>query len=631
MPSPSTHRIRIEFFKELYECCVVAEERGDDGKLSETCRALIRKHPDLVLLDGDAKCPPQGFQIEERRFVRGGFTTRYKTITRWCGLTATECMCEEVQQDDGCGGGGGVCTTAARDLLLQLIEAGAPITDKCYNLGAKTTDGVTNIYIVEALLAGGYVPLQQRQRQPQSSDGDLRTYFFLDGMVESVGNGDWDFDDEDDLEALACDELHGILKILNKQIKVGDPCSFGRYSQTVVHNVKTRLPKLKPSVPGVWSSMCSGGVTTHSPDGPFAAVQETWLRLNGLTKSMSNVEESEDDSDNDSNSSDNDSDSDNDSIDQEEDEVELEEVAVENADRGESIVEEHKEDDAIEEEVVSSSNGGDDDDEEEVGDDNRDSDYDERKRQKVVVRKVARRSSNNGRDRDSGKSGTSAIENVGHKRKRNSEEDEGEEEQEREETRCSHNDDDDDCKKHAALAGTTTTTTSNNNNTSDNTNANNDSGSTTTTANAANDDQETNRNKIDGNTTTTTTTNNNNNNNISSSSSSRTKSNENTDADASTNSSANDNADRSNNNNNNKKNSNNTDYYGNAGFFPAGCAVNFPKNEHWNSAKLAYGVTATDVTACVRHNNGTVERMPRRDIEIVPIDSGRPSRRRRRR
>jgi len=549
MPSPSTtttERVRIEFFKELYGCV-------PQGKLSETCVAFIQKHPDLLVGGGGAKCPPSGFQIEERRFVRDGFTTRYKTITRWCGLTATECMCEEVQQDD-CGG-----AHTARDLLLELIEAGAPVTDQCYNLGAKTTDGITNIYIVEALLAGGYVPLlQQQQRQSASA----RTpYFFLDGMVESVGNGDWDFDDEDDLEALACDELHGVLKILNKQVKVGDPCSFGKYSQTVVHNVKTKLPNLKPSVGGVWS-MCG---VTHSPDGPFAAVQETWLRLNGM--SMSNVEESEDDSD-----------SDDDSDDQEEDEevggVELEEAAVENSDRGESVVEEDKEEEVVvqeedkEEEVVGSgsSNDDDDDDEEEDHDDD-DSDYDEKKKQKViVVRKASRRGSND-----------SICIYVGgkRKRKRNSEEDER---KEKEETRSSH---DDSGQKHAALTGsgghiqnrtittatTTTTTSSSSKNTFDNVNT--ESANISTNTSNMND---------------TTTTNNN----------------------------------------------NNTDFYGIGGFYPAGCAVHFPKNEHWNSAMLAYDVMTSDVTACVRHNNGTVERMQRQDIEIVPIDSGRPSRRRRR-
>ena len=677
MPSPSTHFIQLEFFKELYECVVNVSNIGtrsssngssrrnrrigSSGRssfLSDTCLALINQHPDLLLDEEKSKCPPGGFQILEKRFVKGGFTYLEKPVTKWCGLRPTECICDEIasnvqyqRQDPNkpiAAGTFAALTVVPMliDILIELIELGATVTDECYNLAAfssysfsfstnynyynhsfNSCTTCTNLRVVEALLLGGYVPTMttMKMKTHDKNNKNNKKKFFLDLMVENVDGGQWDVDDEDELEQLAAGDpslLGGILKILNKQIKVGDEMmnlknlnsyshpttstssssssSSGSsggglrrtYGPTVVHNVMTKLPKLRPASTTTNSGCVDGDYDTtyyvndnnsndtftHSRDGPFAAVQETWLRLNGLSTSQSspsssppsssklNLDDDDDDDvevgelragrrrkrrrrggeekhDDHSEYEYDDDDDDSDENDDLEDEVE------------EGDHEEEEEEDIIDDGddwCMTRTNSDEDDDH---------IDYDGKKKQK---KKVAVRNDNRGGRNDRVGTGMSGRKTgtSGNKRKRNIGEEEEEHEDEKHEVRMGNSHDNDKEKKNELPAHSQTGSGG----------FNGGGGhiiQNGTTMATGNDD----------------TTN---------------------DGSAST----------------------NTDFYGTGGFFPAGCAVYFPKNKHWNSAILACDVLKSDVTASVKHNNGTVETLTRRNIEIVPINSGRPTRRR---
>jgi hypothetical protein len=130
----------------------------------------------------------------------------------------------------------------SRDMLCDLMVLGAKATDDCY--ASVSWDGPTSDFY-ECLMISGYMPLQW------PSEG-CRGKFFLDEMVDRMDVAD--------------EECEGIIKLLSRNVKAGENCSFGDIEATNVENLKN-LPSL---VPGV----------AFEKDGPFHEVLKNYLKQN---------------------------------------------------------------------------------------------------------------------------------------------------------------------------------------------------------------------------------------------------------------------------------------------------------------------------------------------------------------
>ena len=200
MPVDSKEEEAINFFKKI-------KERIEWGSLDDEGKRMIEENPELLKM----KCP---VDIEDSDFE---------------GRTVTECICSEM-------------SAGSRDLLEEIVAAGAEITDGCYDL--VNEDGITIAAYWEVFFASGHLLTSHK--------------FALDWMVESC--------DDDPLDS---GELDACMQMLLKRATPKTSCSFGNLGK--LHERSLKLPTPKAG-------------ETHEEGGPFEEFMKEWVNQHGSAK-----------------------------------------------------------------------------------------------------------------------------------------------------------------------------------------------------------------------------------------------------------------------------------------------------------------------------------------------------------